>query len=881
MKTLFLIDISSYIYRAYYAIRELSTSQGFPTNAIFGVTTMLLKVLRERQPSHLALVFDSKGPTFRHRRFPAYKAHRPGMPDDLVKQLDYLRRIIAALNLPGLELEGYEADDLIATLTRQALTAGMEVEIISGDKDLLPLAGAGVTIWDPMQEVSFTPEVIEAKYGLPPSVLVDMRALVGDPSDNIPGVPGIGVKTAQKLMARFHSLEELLAHLDEVKEKKLRERLRQYQEQARLSRELLLLDDQAPLPADVAALQPGPWDVAALGQLFAELEFSKLAKEISGGDIVGDFRLVNSLPAVQEVVAAIRAAGRLAVYCHSGPQHPMLAELVGLGLSWEDGRGVYLPFQADMKTEQIWELVGPLWNDPKIEKISPDLKIACLWGKRRGLKLAGAAGDILLASYVFNPVRFGQDIEKVALHYLGANLPQPRELAGRPMEAAELPLELAVTYAASRAEAAWRLWPRIQAELRENDLWELYEKLELPLLSVLAAMEFRGIGIDLDFLDHFGQYVEQELARLEGEIFQLAGEPFLINSPQQLAAILFERLRLPTQKKTRGRTAYSTDNEVLTALAAEHPIAAKLITYRTLGKLKATYVDGLRKQVNPSTGRIHTTFVQSAAATGRLSSREPNLQNIPVRGELGSQIRQAFIPRPDYAFISGDYSQIELRLLAHFSQDPLLLQAFREGEDIHRQTAAEVFGLHPELVSPEMRRQAKVINFGIIYGMSAFGLAKQLGVSQRLAQDFIDRYFARFAGVERYLAEVIEQARQRGWVSTIRGRRRPIPHLHSSNRNLRQESERSAVNTPLQGSAADLIKEAMLAVEAALPRQGLSGKLLLQIHDELLLETPTSEIADTVQCLRQAMEGVFHLNVPLLIDIRTGKNWGGLQPWRD
>ena len=880
METLFLIDISSYIYRAYYAIRELSTSRGFPTNAIYGVTNMLLKVLRERQPTHLALVFDSKPPTFRHRLYPEYKAHRPGMPEDLVKQLDYLRRIISALNLPALELEGYEADDLLATMARLAREAGMKVEIISGDKDLLPLADQEVTIWDPMQDVYFTPEVIAEKFGLPPADLVDLRALTGDPSDNIPGVPGIGPKTAQKLMARFHSLDQLLSHLDEVKEKKLRDRLQEHQEQARLSRELLRLDDQVPLAVNVEALQPGPKDRATLGELFAELEFSKLAKEISAGEIVGEFRLLNTVAALQEAAAAIRVTGRLALYCHGGPQHPMLAELAGVGLSWEDGRAFYVPFLAELKPAQIWEILGPLWSDKGIEKIGPDLKNAWIWGERWGHPLSGTVGDIVLASYLLNPVRFDQTIENVALHYLGLNLLEPRELAGRPLAAAELPLELAVPYAAGRAEAAWRLWPRLHTALRQAGLEPLYQELELPVLGVLAAMEFRGIGVDPDFLENLGHDLARELARLEEEIFHQAGEPFLINSPQQLAVVLFDRLNLPTQKKTRGRTAYSTDNEVLTALAAEHPIAAKVIAYRTLGKLKATYVEGLRKQLSPRTGRIHTTFVQSAAATGRLSSREPNLQNIPVRGEQGAQLRQAFVAGPGNIFISGDYSQIELRLLAHFSEDPILLQAFQDGEDIHRQTAAEVFGLHPELVSPEMRRQAKVINFGIIYGMSAFGLAKQLGVSQRLAQDFINRYFDRHTRVKQYLDEILATARQQGAVSTLRGRRRPIPHLHSGNRNQRQEAERSAMNTPLQGSAADIIKEAMLTVEFQLEQQRLSGQLLLQIHDELLIEAPQNELSETVKCLRVAMEGIDQLNIPLLVDISTGKNWGEMRPWR-
>ncbi|WP_449243928.1 DNA polymerase I [Desulfobacca acetoxidans] len=878
-KTILLIDISSYLYRAFHAIRSLATSQGFPTNAIYGVTNMLLKVLRERQPSYLALVFDAKGPTFRHRRYPAYKAHRPGMPEDLVKQLGYIRQIITALNLPALEMEGYEADDLIAALARQARAAGLRVEIISGDKDLLPLAQEGVTIWDPMKDVYFTPQVIQEKFGLPPAALVDLRALTGDPSDNIPGAPGIGPKTALKLIGHFHSLDNLFAHLDEVKEKKLQNRLRDYQEQVRLSRDLLRLEDQAPVAFDPDRLQPGPPDRAALRRLFAELEFSKLAKEISLDNHTEDFVLLDTREALLEAVASIRAVGRLALFCHSTPQHPMLAQLKGLGLSWEENQGAYLPFQHRLTEKDIWEILEPLWSDPGIAKISPDLKTAMIWGERYGHPLAGSVSDILLASYLLNPVRFDQTIENVALLDLGLNLLSPRELAGRPLAASDLPLELAIGYAAGRGQAAFRLWPRLHQQLQQEELLRLYEDLELPVLRVLAAMETRGIRVDLDFLQRFGREVEKELASLEEEIHEMAGEPFLIQSPPQLAAILFDRLQLPTQKKTKGRTAYSTDNEVLTALADYHPIAAKVIAYRTLGKLKATYVDGLCKQVHPASGRIHTTFVQSVAATGRLSSRDPNLQNIPVRGELGAQLRQAFLPSPGYIFVSGDYSQIELRLLAHFSADPVLLQAFQEGEDVHRQTAAEVFGLHPELVSREMRRQAKVINFGIIYGMSAFGLAKQLNVSQRLAQDFINRYFARHTGVKRYFDQALDTARQKGWVTTLLGRRRPIPHLHSSNRNLRQEAERSALNTPLQGSAADLIKKAMLAVEAALVHEGLSGRLLLQIHDELLLEAPYQEQAATVDCLRRAMEGVAQLRTPLVVDIQTGENWGEMKYW--
>ena len=510
--------------------------------------------------------------------------------------------------------------------------------------------------------------------------------------------------------------------------------------------------------------------------------------------------------------------------------------------------------------------------------MGPDLKAASLLAGRFGHQPAGLTGDILLASYLLDPARYEQNLENVALHYLGLNLAGPRELAGRPLGAVDLPPDLGCVYGAARAEAALQLWPLLKAELEREGLWELYAHLELPLLAILARMEARGIGLDQDYLRRFGQDLEAAMQRLEGEIYHLAGEEFLINSPQQLGRILFEKLNLTPQKKTKGK-ALSTDVEVLQTLAAAHPLPAKILEYRTMGKLKSTYVDALLKLVNPATSRIHTTFVQSVAATGRLSSRDPNLQNIPVRGELGGQVRQAFIPDPGHVFLGADYSQMELRLLAHFSEDPILLKAFREGIDIHRQTAAEVFGIHPELVTSEMRRQAKVVNFGIIYGISPFGLAKQMGVPQRVAADFIQRYFARHTRVKAYLEETLEAARERGWVTTLLGRRRRTPQLQSANRILRQEAERAAINTPLQGTAADIIKKAMLAAESALESTGLAGRMLLQIHDELLFEVPETELAATARLVRRLMPGVVDLKVPLVVDLRVGKNWGEMSPY--
>ena len=574
------------------------------------------------------------------------------------------------------------------------------------------------------------------------------------------------------------------------------------------------------------------------------------------------------------MVQAIRGAGEMALGFVMSEQHPMLAEVAGIGLAWRTGEGAYIPLAPGESNRAVWEKLGPVWSDAGIAKVGADLKAALLLAQRFGPDLKGITGDILVASYLLNPARYEQTLENVALHYLGLNLPGPRELAGRPTTAVGLDRDLACQYAAQRAEVALRLWPRLKGELEKEGLWELYTGLELPVLGTLARMEARGILLDQEFLRRFGQDLEVAMQRLEREIYALAGEEFLIQSPQQLGRILFEKMKLTPQKKTRGKTAFSTDVEVLQALEQESPIAAKVLEYRSMGKLKSTYVDALLKLADPATGRVHTTFLQSVAATGRLSSRDPNLQNIPVRGELGGQIRQAFVPNAGHVFLSADYSQMELRILAHFSEDPALLKAFQDGIDIHRQTAAVVFGIHPELVSSDMRRQAKVVNFGIIYGMSGFGLAKQLKVNNRMANEFIQRYFAKYSRVKAYLEETLQQAREQGWVTTLMGRRRQTPQINSSNRIVRQEAERSAINTPLQGTAADIIKAAMLEVESAMQGANLSGKMLLQIHDELLFEVPRAELADTVRLVRRVMEGVVRLKVPLTVDLRVGESWG-------
>jgi DNA polymerase I len=874
-RILYLIDISSYFYRAFHALPPLSNTRGVPTNATLGVTTMLLKVLRERQPQHLALVFDAKGPTFRHNLYKEYKAHRPPMPEALVSQLSYIREIIDAFNLPCLVYEGYEADDLIGTLVRRAREQGYEVEIISGDKDLLPLVAEGVDMWDPMKGVRYDPAAVREKYGLDPEELIEVRALAGDASDNIPGVPGIGEKTALKLIARFHNLENLLANISEVKEKALKARLQEHAEQARLSRQLTELDVQVPLDVDLEALQPGPPDREALRRLFVDLEFTKLIKDLAfDSQPTAVCSLVAGPDELDRLAQAVRGAGEMSLCFVAGDLHPVLTEVAGVGVAWQTGEAAYISLTPEETGRSVWKKLAPLWGQPEVAKVAPDLKTALLLAHRFGTEIQGISGDILLASYLLNPARYEQTLENVALHYLGVNLQSPRELAGRPITAVKLDRELACQYAANRAEVALSLWPKLAKELHEEGLWELYADLELPLLMTLARMEAQGILLDQKFLRHFGQDLEGAMQVLEREIYALAGEEFLIQSPQKLGRILFEKMKLTPQKRTRGKTAYSTDVEVLQGLASESPIAAKVLEYRSMGKLKSTYVDALMKLADPNTGRVHTTFLQSVAATGRLSSRDPNLQNIPVRGELGGQIRQAFVPEPGRVFLGADYSQMELRILAHFSEDPALLKAFKDKIDIHRQTAAAVFGIHPELVSPDMRRQAKVVNFGIIYGMSAFGLAKQLGVGNRLASEFIQRYFSQYSGVKAFLDNTLREARERGWVTTLMGRRRQTPHLNSSSRIIRQEAERSAINTPLQGTAADIIKKAMLEVELALEKAGLSGQMLLQLHDELIFEVPRGELGETARVVRQVMEGVVRLKVPLTVDLKVGENWG-------
>ncbi|MFH0808916.1 MAG: DNA polymerase I [Pseudomonadota bacterium] len=873
--SLFVFDGSSYIYRAFFAIRGLSTSAGIPTNASFGFTNMLYKVLSEKQPGYAAMVFDARGETFRHRSYEFYKANRPPMPEDLRPQIGYIKQIVAAFNLSAFELEGFEADDIIATIARRAEAQGWAVVVVSGDKDLLQLVSPRITVWDPMKDVVLGLPEVRGRYGLEPRQVADVMALVGDAIDNVPGVPGIGEKTAVKLIQRFGSVEELLASLDQIDKPRLRQSLAANMEQARLSKELVLLDDAVPVEIDLAGLRRRPLDIVRLRQLFRELEFTRLLEEITptAGLDAGPQACLTAPQDLLALSARLTKTGCFSLEARTRREaaYPssVFARLQGLAFA-TPAEAAFVPLEEGASSPLL-AAVAPIIENPELKKIVPSLKATLLALAGTGIELRGPVFDLSLASYVINPERHDHGLESIARERLDRRL-EP-EAGNRTRNAAPPSLEQEATRACTRAQAARQCARPLAEELAGEGLEGLLEELELPLARVLADMELAGVKIDHGAMALIARDFDSELHQRQAAIFALAGEEFNINSPRQLAAILFEKLRLPLGKRTVKRTAWSTDFEVLGQLAQIHPLPKEVIEFRLLSKLKGTYVDALPKLINPATGRIHTSFNQTVTATGRLSSSNPNLQNIPVRGEHGKRIRATFVAEQGCRLLSADYSQIELRLLAHLSNDRALIEAFRNGTDIHARTAARIFGIHPEMVTEEMRRQAKVINFGIIYGMSAFGLAKELGIGRRQAQKYIDRYFASHPGVSEYWQDTLAQARARGYVETILGRRRYVPALASRTPHIRALAERTAVNAPLQGSAADVIKRAMLDLHAALRRQGLQTRIILQVHDELVLEVPEAELLVIEGLVREKMTRAVELRVPLEVKAAAGRSW--------
>jgi len=884
-KTIYLIDGTAYIYRAYHAIRGLSNSRGLPTNAIFGFTRMLMKLMEDRSPQYVAMFFDAKGPTFRHEMYKDYKANRPPMPEDMVVQLPYIKEVTAAFNLPTIEMSGFEADDLIGTVARLAEKEGYSVVIVTGDKDFMQLVTDKTAIWDPMKDSTIDIQSFKEKFGIEPHQMIDVQGLSGDTADNIPGVPGIGQKTALSLIKTYHSMQQVYQKLDTITKKKQRENLADFKDQAFLSRELVTINTRAPVSLDTAKFKVTAPERKKLSALFKNLEFRQLQRAFPEQTDLSrkDYHAIMDIAGLQKLIARLESAERFALDTETTSTNPMQANLVGLSFAVCAHQAFYIPCahnylgapeQLDRKT--VLDRLRPVLENPEIKKVGQNIKYDWMVLARHGINLAGVAFDTMLASYLLDPSKRAHNLDQIALDFLDHKTITFEQVAGKGKNAvlfSQVALDKATPYACEDADITLMAYDVLNSKLKELGLDELMASVEMPLVPVLMQMEMRGTGLDVSRLHELSGAFKQQLDALEGSIYGLAGESFNINSSQQLGRILFEKLKLPIQKKTKKKTGFSTDVNVLTTLAEYHELPAFILKHRTLAKLKSTYTDALIDLVNPRTGRIHTSYNQTVTATGRLSSSDPNLQNIPIRTAEGRKIRKAFIPRRDWQLVSADYSQVELRILAHYSEDEILIKAFMEDEDIHTRTACEVFQVTPEVLSAELRRQAKAINFGIIYGMSAFGLSKQLEISRKMAQTFIDQYFARYSGVKRFLEQTIAEARDTQQTSTLLGRIRILTDINSSNHIIRQAAERTAINTPIQGSAADLIKVAMIQVNQALNEKKLKSAMLLTVHDELVFEVPPDELQTVTRLVKDIMEGVWELKVPLKINIAHGNNW--------
>lgn len=881
----YLIDASAYIYRAYHAIAPLTNKSGLPTHAVYGFTNILLRVLREKAPQFIGIAFDARGPNFRHELYQAYKAHRPSMPDDLACQIPYIKEIVAAHNFACLERQGYEADDLLASAAKKLAAQGHPVILVSGDKDLLQLVSENITVWDPMRDVCMDPAAVQKKYNLPPGQLLDFFALVGDSSDNVPGVAGIGPKTAEKLINQYASLEGLYQEIETLSQAKLKEKLLASRENAFLSRRLIALKEDLATPELSEYEIPEP-NEEKLQELYTFLDFKRLLKAPTSTAVALEtkgFELVTTESRLQNLCHQLAKAPLLVVDTETTSLDPLVAELVGISLCTTAEEAYYLPIghrdqAGSLVADQlplalVQKHLAPLFSDPNLPKLGHNLKFDLPILENHGLALAGPLWDTMIASYLLDPSRRSQKLDDLCLEMLSKRLTSFGEVTAgdkRPDSFAYVAPEAAKDYSCEDVIGAFLLWQQFRPQLEELGLWELFSNLEMALVPILVRMEQTGITVDQGQLQRLSEDFSLQLAELEKTIYALAGEEFNINSTRQLGEILFAKLGLPQGRKTK--TGFSTDVKVLESLARQHDLPAAIMAHRNLSKLKNTYVDKLPELIHPKTGRVHTSFNQAVTATGRLSSSNPNLQNIPIRTPEGQKIRAAFVAAPGQLFLSADYSQIDLRVMAHYAQDPALLAAFRAGQDVHSQTAAEIFRVNPAFISPEMRRVAKTINFGIIYGISAFGLAAQLNLSRKEAATFIERYFAHYAGVKRFMEEIVEKARLDGFVTTLLNRRRLLPDINSSNKASREFAERTAINTPIQGTAADIIKLATIAATRRLSEEGLTAKLLLQIHDELVFEVPRPEIEATGIVVKEAMEGVMRLDVPLVVNTVVGEN---------
>lgn len=885
---LFLIDGSALAYRSYFAFirNPLINSKGENTSAVFGFTNSILKILRDENPDFMAVVFDTKAPTFRHEIFKDYKSTRAKMPQEMADQLPRIREVTESMNLPILEVEGFEADDLMGTLAKKAKEKGLQVVLVTGDKDFLQLVDEDVKVLNPKRGGE-EPELldrkgVEDKLGVPPDKVIELLALMGDTSDNVPGIPGVGEKTALELIKKFGTLEKVLKNAELVKRKNVQKGLKEHADLARLSKRLVTIDTNVPFELDLSHLQRKGFDLPRLKELFKELEFTKLLQEISSLEKEEEvnYRIIKSEEELKTLISKLKDVGEFALDTETTDLNPIDAELVGISISYKEKEAYYIPVghtdrKSNLNLDFVIQNMKDILEDENIKKIGHNIKYDLQVLRRYDIEIKGIYFDTMLASYLLNPSFRQHNLNYLALEHLDHKMIPISDLIGsgkKQKNFAQVSVHDACNYSCEDVDFTLRLKEIFSPKLSLLALEKLFFEVELPLIEVLAHMEMIGVSIDVAHLNRLSKQMEKQLEELSLQIYDLAGKKFNINSPQQLSQVLFEDLKLPSVRKTAKRTGLSTDIGVLETLAKEHPLPAVLLEYRQLSKLKSTYIDALPKLVNKRTKRIHTSFNQTVTATGRLSSSDPNLQNIPIRTDLGKQIRKAFVPKAkNYLIMSADYSQVELRILAHFSQDHTLMNSFKKGEDIHNRTASEVFGVRIDRVSPEQRAVAKTTNFSIIYGVSAYGLSQATDMTPKEAAMFIDVYFKRYPKVKEYIDQMIELARKQGFVTTLLGRRRYIPEIGSSNRQKREFAERTAINTPIQGSAADLIKVVMIDIDRILKKY--KSKMILQVHDELVFEVHKEEMDEVKEMVRDKMENTVDLEVPIKVDINVGENW--------
>ena len=931
--TLYLLDGHALAYRAYFALTagtggdRWRTSSGEPTAATYGFASILLRLLEQEQPDYLAVAFDT-GKTFRDEIYPEYKATRAKMPEDLVPQMARIRQLVDAFGFPRLEMEGYEADDVLGSAAkRMAREEGMGVKIVTGDRDLLQLVDDRIIVSLPGRQLSqstdYTPEKVKAKYGVRPDQIVDFKALVGDKSDNIPGVRGIGEKTAAKLLQKYDNLDNIYAHLDELSPS-IRRKLEADRENAYLSRTLAQIRTDLPVTIALEQAIPRPDATTAVEALFRELEFRSLLKRLrewqhaqgqapgnaapqqlslfgehpapaaSAGSPPPDlgFRttVVDSPQALEALTRRLKSAHTLSIDTETTATDKMRAQLVGISLAVDANEGFYIPLGHHTGEPQLpWETVraalAPFLTDPGLPKIGHNIKYDLVVLARHGLPMSTPAFDTMIAEWVRDPASHNLGLKNLAWTRLGVEMTDISDLIGRgkkQISMAEVPVAKVAPYAAADAVMVLRLMPLLEADLRERNGLRLFREIEMPLVPVLARMEMNGILVDVAFLQRMSAELAEQLHALEEKIYAAVGHRFNINSTQQLSKVLFETLGLTPPDRTRKTKSgyYSTSASVLEALRGQHPVVDWVLEHRELSKIKSTYVDALPQQVNPETGRVHTSYNQTGTVTGRIASSDPNLQNIPVRTPVGRRVRRAFVAPEGHLLLSVDYSQVELRIVAHISGDEAMIAAFRAGQDIHAATAAAIYGVPLEAVTPQMRRHAKAINFGLIYGMSPFGLTRTTDLTLAEAENFVEAYFKRFPGVKRYIEETRRKAAEQGYVETLLGRRRYFPELQKpANRNARLRAEREAINAPIQGTAADIMKLAMLRVDERLKTDALPAKMLLQVHDELMFEVPEADLPRVARAVQEEMENAYRLTVPLVTDAKVGKNWDEMAKW--